>query len=289
MKAQMSLEMVIGLLILLVVAAVVISLFLQNSNISNFTKNAKATLTYRNFKASCDSICQDAEASGNTAGLAKFCYTKLTGATDLNQNGQVDSIQADTSVLYACEDGLYCFHVTDCANSAGVKITYSDCRTILCNAYHDVYQNDPSCSDPWSCANQKVKSLFANGVGSCTLPQGELNWYQLYFGDNPCTTGPTGSSGTGGTTTATSSPTVVSVSCTKASSTSVNCNWTCPNAISTQSPGYLSISGTLQSVTITSQTGSFTFTNLTPGTKYNVGVVCDINNAALAQGTTIQI
>lgn len=283
MKAQMSLEMVIGLLILLVVAAVVINLFLNNTkNIG--IQQYKQSLQYRNFVANCQSLCADYQSSGTLAAAAKFCFTKLTGDTDLNRNGKVDAFLSDTKLLNVCEDGLYCFHVSTCQNDQGNQIDWPDCRQILCNAYYQVYQD-------YSLANTKVKSIFANGIGLCTLPQGEANWYQCYFGNNPCTESPSCSSisGTTSSTSTSAAPSAASVVCSKASSTSISCNWTCPNAVSTTNTALLSISVVNQAVTLTQQIGSYTFSNLTPGTKYNVGLVCDPQTANIISAYTIQI
>lgn len=273
MKSQMSLEMIIGLLILLVVAAVVINLFLNNTR-GIGAQQYKQALQYRNFKAQCESLCSDYLSSGNVAAAAKFCYTKLSGDTDLNRNGKVDAFQADTKILYICEDDIYCFHVYSCTSDTG-KIDWADCRQILCNAYYDVYQD-------YGKANDKVKAIFANGIGICSLPSGEPNWFNLYFGTNPCTEGPTGSAQNPASPTA-------SVSCSKQSSISVTCNWGCPNAVSTQNTGVLSISGVNQVVTITSQTGSYTFNNLNPGTKYNIGLICDLPQAQITAATSVQL
>ena len=277
MKGQMSLEMIIGLLILLVVAAVVINLFLNNTR-GIGAQQYKQALQYRNFKAQCESMCNDYLGSGNLAGAAKFCYTKLTGDTDLNRNGKVDAFAADTKLLNVCEDAIYCFHVYSCTSDNG-KLDWADCRQILCNAYYEVYQN-------YNDANSKVKSIFANGIGSCLLPSDSVNWYSLYFGTNPCTEGPTGSTST---QTSTSAPTSASVTCSKQSSTSITCTWGCPNVVSTQNTGVLSISGINQAITITSQTGSFTFSNLTPGTKYNVGLVCDLTQGLITASYSVQL
>jgi type II secretory pathway pseudopilin PulG len=275
MKSQMSLEMIIGLLILLVVAAVVINLFLNNTK-GIGAQQYKQALQYRNFKAQCESLCNDYLSSGNVAAAAKFCYTKLTGDTDLNRNGKVDAFQADTKILYICEDAVYCFHVLSCNSDTG-KIDWPDCRQILCNAYYDIYQD-------YGKANEKVRAIFANGIGICTLPSGEPNWFNLYFGSNPCTQGPSGS-----TQNENSAPSSASVTCSKSSGNSINCNWDCPNAVSTQNTGALSISGVNQVITITTQTGSHTFNNLNQGTKYNIGLICDLPQSQIVASTSVQL
>jgi len=263
----MSLEMIIGLLILLVVAAVVINLFLNNTK-GIGAQQYKQALQYRNFKAQCDSLCNDYLGSGNLAGAAKFCFTKLTGDTDLNRNGKIDAFPADTKLLNICEDGIYCFHVTTCNSDTG-KIDWPDCRQILCNAYYEVYQD-------YTKSNEKVKAIFPNGIGSCTLPSDSVNWYQLYFGNNPCTEGP---SGTGGTGTTSSSANTLSIDCSKQGNNAV-CSYSCPNQVSVQNPATIAIKPNPQGGSLTSPSGTYSFNNLISGTSYTVTLVCDPNQGA---------
>jgi hypothetical protein len=275
MKAQMSLEMVIGLLILLIVAAVVINLFLTNSNISNFTKNVKQSLSYRNFKSSCDSACQDYLGSGSLAAAAKFCFAKMSTTPDMALN---KPFSADTMLLDICPDAVYCFHVTTCQSDTQ-QIDITNCRQVLCNAYYQVYQD-------YNLANDKVKAYFPNGIGSCSLPAGDANWFQLYFGNNPCTQGP-GVSGTSSTTTTSSAPSVVSITCLQqGTSNSVNCDWVCPSFVSAQNQGVISIDpGGYQP--ISKPTGTMTF-NLNPGS-YKVDLACDPSQGQYTWKTQIQV
>lgn len=285
MKAQMSLEMVIGLLILLIVAAVVINLFLTNSNISNFTKNIKQSLSYRNFKSSCDSLCQDYLGSGSLAAAAKFCFNKMSTTPDMALN---KPFPADTLLVNVCPDSVYCFHVTTCQSDTQ-QIDITNCRQVLCNAYYQVYSNVPN-ADATQLSNDKVKQYFPNGAGTCSLPAGDPNWYNLYFGNNPCTQGP-GISGTSSTSSATTStgPSVTSVTCSKQGTNSASCDWTCPNTVSSQNPGIIAVSPGTNYQQITSQTGTTTFNNLTPGTKYHVALACDPNNGQYNAASDVQI
>ena len=278
MKGQMSLEMIIGLLILLVVAAVVIKLFLNSTQGLGMQQYTQA-LQYRNFKAKCESLCTDYLGGGNVAAAAQFCFTKLTGDSDLNRNGKIDAFAAETKLLFICEDSVYCFQVYNCKTDTG-NIEWADCRQILCNAYYDTIKDSPSISNPWEVANTKVKNLFPNGIGSCTLPAGEQNWYNLYFGSNPCTQGP------GSNQVQSSAPTTASVSCSAQSTTSIICSWSCPNAVSVQSTGSILINKVNQVVTITTQTGNYIFNNLTPGITYGIALTCDISQPSLYTGTS---
>ena len=273
-KGQMSLEMIIGLLILLVVAAVVIRIFLQNVGTIGTLDDLRKANQYKEFKQQCEAQCNEYEASGTRAAAAKYCSTKFKGATNLKQDLLNKPIPSDTKIgLSICPDAIYCFHVQQCETDAGV-IDWADCRAVLCQAYYDTYSD-------YGKASQKVQELIPNS-GNCNLPANE-NWYTLFgFGPNP----PCGGTVSGTTTTSAST---ASVSCSKASDTSVTCSWSCPNEVSTSQTGAVSISGINQAVTITTKTGAYTFQGLTAGTRYNVGLVCDLPNAQIVSSYTITI
>jgi hypothetical protein len=230
---------------------------------------------FREFKAECVSLCNNFTVSDDFHYAARYCAEKLAGDTDLNRNGKVDAFMSDTSILYVCEDGLYCFHFSKCNTDTGA-IDWSDCRQILCNAYYDIYKND-------EIANEKVKTIFANGIGSCDLPEGEKNWYDLYFGTNPCL-------GAAETTTSISTPASSAVlACIQINNSSVNCKWTCPNILSSQNPGVLSNDLRFESVQLAQSSGNYTFTGLTRGNTYYFGLVCDLPQSQIATSYSIKI
>jgi hypothetical protein len=172
-KAQMSFEMVIGLLILLVVAAVVINLFLGNIKGITSVKKYQDDLDYKNFKSECDGYCKD----GSEGALVSFCSKKLAKKTDINGNGIIDVLQSDSSVLPMCEDAIYCFLATSCERDTG-KISFNECRQILCKAWNDVYD------DPVK-ASCKVNELIPTW-GTCKLKVDE-NWFKIAgFGKDAC-------------------------------------------------------------------------------------------------------
>ena len=271
MKAQMSLEMVIGLLILLVVAAVVIRIFLQNVGTIGTIDDLRKANQYKEFKQTCDALCNEYQSSGTRAAAAKYCSTKFKGVTNLKQDILNKPIESDTKAgLNVCPDAIYCFHAQECQTDAGV-IDWADCRAVLCQAYVDTYGD-------YGKASQKVMELIPTS-GSCVLPQNE-NWYTMFgFGPNP----PCGGIVTGTTTT---TATTASVTCSKTTDTSVTCSWTCPND---NPSGTLAISGTNQAASFASKTGSQLFSGLSAGTKYNVGLVCDIPDAKLVASYSITI
>jgi hypothetical protein len=174
-KGQMSLEMIIGLLILLVVAVVVIRLFLGNiEGINEPEKGVKDKLKSMGFYGECESLCNKYLATGTRANLARYCYTKMEGDTDLNDNGLVDTIEADTKILQICEDMIYCFHVVECETEAGV-VDWDDCRDVVCAAIEDDYP-------PGTNVNA-IFSEFYPGVGNCDLSDPTVNnwWNTMGF------------------------------------------------------------------------------------------------------------
>ncbi|MBI5872075.1 hypothetical protein HZB88_03230 [archaeon] len=220
MKGQMSLEMIIGLLILLVVAFTVIRLFLGNITVLENIKDVTKTTTFRNFRSKCEQYCNDFLSSGNPASGVKFCSEKLykTGTSNaVGLKGVVDIVKPEdieaTEALSVCEDGIYCFHVTPCESEEG-SVEWADCVSILCNYFYKSYKD-------LSKASQKVKEAMEGGPGTCSLPKDPTeNWYLKHFGDDPCG---------GGTTTPTSSS--ASLSCDGQGGTSMKCTWSgCTNS-----------------------------------------------------------
>jgi hypothetical protein len=178
MKAQMSLQMVVAAIILLVVTIGTVRYFLSRmETVDPVNRDFKGRLKEMGFESECESLCNEYKIDGSKASLAEFCSNKLTGDTDLNRNGGVDSFPANTKVLPICEDGIYCFHVVECEDDSGV-IDWDDCRQATCEYYEDRYQGDVDQADG------KMRELFPN-EGSCDLPSDE-NWWSMYFGPMPC-------------------------------------------------------------------------------------------------------
>jgi len=219
MKAQMSLEMIIGLLILLVVATVVIQLFLKNITGVDARKYTQS-LKYKQFGSECENLCNDYLANKQRGTIAKFCKMKLTPATDLNNDGLDNSrLEAETMLIPMCEDAIYCFHIMNC-ESEGSKIGIEQCKSILCRAYYDVYKD-------WNDANEAVFDDIPN-IGTCTLEPKDINWWEKWYGPAPC-------GGSAATTTITSATTTttsvagLSFSCAKSGDNGIKCDWSgCP-------------------------------------------------------------
>jgi len=271
-KAQMSLEMVIGLLILLVVAAVVIKIFLGSVGNIGTIDDLKRSNQYNDFKNTCSSLCDQYKATNDRAAAAQYCSKKFQGASNLKQSVLNKPVESDTKPgVYVCPDAIYCFQAKECDTDSG-PIDWGDCKSILCQTYYN------SLGD-YGTASLVVQDKIPN-AGSCTIPVSQIsfNWYDHYGFTYPACGGVVG--GTTTTTTAISTISVASISCSKASSSSATCTWACPNAVTQSAPATLGVLGSdksTQSFQFVSQTGTFTLPNLNPGVTYNLGLLCDQN------------
>lgn len=186
-KAQASLEMVIGLVILLVVAGVVISLvlfFIKPKQIEQLTSG----IEWDKFINDCKQKCE-------TRNYADYCSYYWKG--DFNKNTITpEAVQVGAPYnWYACEDRIYCFLVAPCEDLGSGREVIESCRNILCQRFidkgYDVAQassllaNEIKLSEKTFCANQyKIKA------------RGVENWYSIF--EEGCGAG--GGGGGGGIT-----------------------------------------------------------------------------------------
>ena len=223
----MSLEMIIGLLILLVVAFTMIRLFLGNIGAIENIKDVTKTTTFRNFQSKCEQYCTDFLSSGNPASGVKFCSEKLYKigtSNSLGLKGVVDVIKPEdiqaTEALPVCEDGIYCFHVTPCETEEG-SVEWSTCKSILCNYFYKTYKDMAK-------ASQKVRESMDGGPGTCALPKDPSeNWYLRDFGNDPCG----GGTSSGTVTTTTVSGNSATLDCIGQGGSAMKCTWSgCDNS-----------------------------------------------------------
>jgi hypothetical protein len=201
MKAQMSLEMIIGLLILVIVAAVVIRTFLTSMTaVEDFSKYKEST-ELKTFETTCKSYCREFATSGNLAYAVQFCTTRLWPEGTSNKfkkPGEVDKLGVNDKIpiiasmggFSVCEDAIFCFHFYDCAEYT--TITPEDCRKILCEYFAPFYRG-PDNQINFDLLNKKVREIIKGKAkyeyGSCNL-RGEINnWWSKFF-MNPDGTGP---------------------------------------------------------------------------------------------------
>lgn len=274
-KAQMSLEMVIGLLILLVVAAVVIKIFLGSVGSIGTIDDLKKSNEYNDFKNQCDALCSQYLATNDPAAAAKYCSKKFGGASSLAQSAINKPIESDTKPgVDVCPNAIYCFMAKACTTDSG-PIDWGDCKNILCQTYYNSYGD-------YGTASLKVQQIVPN-AGSCTIPisQTSFNWYDHYGYTFPACGGIINGQTT--TTTTTSSSTSPTLTCNKDCSTctSITCNWSCPNNLKTGQYRVIVNQQTQQLFTSTAQSGSNQFTGLTSGTSYRTILTCDMTDATI--------
>lgn len=173
-KGQKSLQMIIGLMILLVVAGVVINIFLNYVKPEKFQPKTGTS----EFIQKCDSLCKSYKTTGKSSDAVKYC-TKY--ASNIDWNGNKKAPESDTNPVElqgqwkACEDRIYCFLVTDC-EGLGIQ----DCRDTMCYEFKQTWNE--------TIANQTLKDrIQLSGHERCDLldqtnPQDHPeNWYLWNF------------------------------------------------------------------------------------------------------------
>jgi len=174
-KGQASLEMVVGLIILLVVAGVVITLvlhFIKPSNLPNPEKQIKV----RNFLMECEEYCKDTNS-------VEFCRHYFDG--DWNGNGRKNEIvEVGKYKWKTCENRVYCFLVYDCEDRFGSgRQQIENCRKLLCQTYLDKYGYDDK---------EDVDKALLDDINfdtrKCSLDsvRGKENWYKDIFVETKC-------------------------------------------------------------------------------------------------------
>lgn len=134
-KGQMSLEMIIGLVILLVVAAVVIKIFLDRMG-STGTDLTKGELALESFRQNCNVLCQR-YVDTNFAGPEALAYCEKSFEIDLNRNGKLPGEAGKVNAYGVCEDMVYCFNIIECnwGPSEKSRLSPTKCKDIMCDVY----------------------------------------------------------------------------------------------------------------------------------------------------------
>jgi len=181
MKGQKSLEMIIGLVILLVVAGVVISTFLNQFE-DNPGSQYDSTLEEEEISRTCQSMCSDyKETSGTRAQTAAIEYCTTTFNFDSDGDGTLSETAGRLYNSY-CEDGVKCFNVHQCEIGRDV-LDAQRCKEIMKNYYTsgEIGQNESE-------ANESIAEWYQpNGegdktIGTCGLQQmQEATWYSQNF------------------------------------------------------------------------------------------------------------
>lgn len=179
-KGQKSLEMIIGLVILLVVAGVVISTFL--SQFEGAGDQYKDTLKKKDITNQCQSACANYKSStGINAQTSAIEYCTKTFAYDSDGDGTVKETAGRLYNSY-CEDGVKCFNLHEC-NVGQDVLDAARCKEIMVN-----YYTSGKIGMSEGEAKQEIAEWYQpNGeedktIGTCDLEGLEhKTWYSQHF------------------------------------------------------------------------------------------------------------
>jgi len=176
MKGQKSLEMIVGLVILLVVAAVVINIFINYVSTEKLPVKPEDSLEAQNAETTCQNLCARYENTGKTVDAFEYC-TKRFVPIDWNRNSKIDLTKI--GVWDVCEDAVYCIHLKPCEWRTGA-LTMHDCQMIVCQQYLEKYAIEPNADE---LATQAMLDDMISGENGtvCSLPTGPDNWHTSYF------------------------------------------------------------------------------------------------------------
>jgi len=176
--------MIVGLIILLVVAAVVISLilyFMRKETIEPLRKGMEKT----KFKQQCEMYCNDVSS-------LEYCRYYWNG-NDWNQNGikgELIKVEESPYKWMTCEDRVYCFLYTYCDRFGRGINAMEKCRELLCQTYLEKYNGDVDAATQ-ALLDDISFSTSCSMVNNPNVPSIE-NWYERVFAQ--------GCAGTGGVT-----------------------------------------------------------------------------------------
>ncbi|MEA3342581.1 MAG: hypothetical protein U9Q92_00305 [archaeon] len=142
-KGQMSLEMIIGLIILLVVAAVVIKIFMDKMNLG--PAPGEEAMELDPYMLVCDKLCQDYIDSRDTSDAFEYCR-HFFPEIDLNKNSNIEGDVGTINGFGVCEDRVYCFALTNCkiGTSRSTTLTPEKCKDVMCKVYKEQYGSNES-------------------------------------------------------------------------------------------------------------------------------------------------
>jgi hypothetical protein len=172
-KGQKSLEMIIGLVILLVVAGVVISTFLSQFQ-DTPGDQYDSTLEAEEISRQCTAKCADyKDATGIQAQTAAIDYCTSNFVLDENGDGTIAGT-AGVGYNRYCEDGVKCFHKHTC-QTGSTTLNAERCAEIMFN-----YYNSTQIGENANQADASIDSLYDQGnnpqqtdntIGTCGLDE----------------------------------------------------------------------------------------------------------------------
>jgi hypothetical protein len=166
MEGQLTLETIIMLVVLLVLAGVMITLILTTLKPP---ASPEKVLSKQEFLSMCENYCNDPEKN------VEYCRTYWNGRDWNGNNIPSELIQVGSYNWYACEDRIYCFLIKPCDRlGTGIELL-EKCRDLLCGTYIDKYVSADA-------ATNKLKQdiSFSTRCSFSNVPD-EENWYARVF------------------------------------------------------------------------------------------------------------
>ncbi|MEM5832244.1 MAG: hypothetical protein QXT38_02965 [Candidatus Aenigmatarchaeota archaeon] len=185
-KGQIPLEMIIMFVVLIVLAAVLITLIL-NSLSGEKIKKPEEVIKITDFETKCESYCKDIDS-------LDYCTYYYPG-DDWNNNGiKNEIVSVGKYGWYACENRIYCFLVVPCEDRFGPGIdALKKCKKMLCDAFiqklGDIKLASENLKDKVGfseakCTYDEFKNFLKNKFGA---DRGEKeNWYKTAFDEGEC-------------------------------------------------------------------------------------------------------
>ena len=184
-RGATALEMIVVMIILLVVAGVIISLFLNTFSNVNLPTPPAVQQFRDKVQRECNALCSNFK-SGRDA-LAGVEYCKQAFKFDFNQDKDLKDPFQTKTLVFACEESFYCSHEHKCEIEGGEVLSLKKCREIMCSALEEKYTTLGS-ADPAKDAENEIQGIIKRGA--CELPAGELDWYRANyepaFGERLC-------------------------------------------------------------------------------------------------------
>lgn len=296
-KGLNALELIFTLFVLIVVVLVVIKMFINRMNFNEVkpVEDVKDSFQYSAAISKCNSLCEDYMQDKTTYNALRFCQQKVE--IDIDGDG-IAGREGSYGVLVGvpvCEDGLYCFHIKECG-SGSVALDARRCLTDMCR-YYKIDQGWPedtaiqmvrqrvyygTCDPDVTSWDRMAESyapvdvpVYDSDWKTGITKMGPDYWWSMAGYNSPDCDNI--QRGTTTTTTSTTIPQALSLSCQKSGS-DLACTWS--NCDVSEDPGVITVQGTDYTQFINSgDPESYTFTNpsLTAGETYTIWLICGDN------------
>jgi Na+-transporting NADH:ubiquinone oxidoreductase subunit NqrC len=173
MKGQLTLETIIMLVVLLVLAGVMITLILTTLKPPQFSKKS---ISKQQFIQECQSLCE-------AKNYGKYCSYYWDGEDwdGDNSPSEVIKVNDGTNDWLACEDRVYCFLVTTCDDLGYGRYKIEACVDHLYSAnlqkFGDEKRAKEATSKLFSFSLKCSYSKFQSTVKSASSVSPEVDWY----------------------------------------------------------------------------------------------------------------